>query len=306
MLKFITKNILISLINILVLVSITFLLFDILPSDPIKVRLGFRYNEKDAKVLREKYQLDKPLFYRFLVYIYNIFSGDFGKSIILGYDVLDLIKIKAPKSLKLILISFIFSLPFVPLGFILGYFNKGIAIERFLFFIAIIPVFIIASLIIFISIIFFKVSLTSEKLNFIDYIIPSLVLSIFPSFIIFKTIRENTQKISNKLFITAHKAFGFSEKDIILKFIPKNISAPAIALISNLSLYYLSTIYVVEFAFGINGIGELAVSSALNYDFPVVIGVAILVSIIYNLINILTKVLIAITNKAYIYEISKL
>jgi ABC-type dipeptide/oligopeptide/nickel transport system permease component len=306
MFKFLLNNILSSIINIFILISFTFLLLDILPTDPVKVRLGIRYNEKDAKILREKYQLDKPLPHRFLTYIFNLLSGDFGTSIITGYDVLFLVKNKTPNSLKLILLSLIFSLPFAPIALFLGYSNKGIKIERFLFFIAIIPAFIVSSIIIFISITLFQISLTSEKMHITDFIIPSAILSLFPSFIIFKTIRENTQKTSTQLFITAHKAFGFPKKDILLKFIPKNISPQTISLLSNLILYYLSTIYVLEFTFGINGVGELAVSSALNYDFPVVISIAVLTSIIYNFVNILTKILILITNRAFIHESAQL
>jgi len=306
MAKFIFNNIISAIINIIALVFITFLLLDILPADPVKVRLGVRYNEKDAKILKEKYDLDKPLPQRFLTYMINTLSGNLGTSITTGYDILYLVKTKAPNSLKLILLSLLFSLPFAPIALLLGYSNKANSLTKFLFFIAMIPVFITSSLIIFASITIFKISLTSEEKLLTEFIIPSAILSIFPSFIIFKTIKESTQKISSQLFIVAHKSFGFSKKTILLKFIPKNISAQTISIISNLTLFYLSTIYVLEFTFGINGIGEFAVHAALNYDFPAVIGIAMITSIIYNIVNLLTKILITITNKSLLHEPSQL
>lgn len=307
MLGYIFRNIFSSIVNIVAVVILTFLLMNLLPSDPILIRLGARYNEKDAQVLREKYGLDKPLYFQMYRYFIDVLNGEFGISIVNGENINELLKKRFPKSFLLILISFFFSLPFIPLGIYIAYANKkGVStkIEQFLVMLSSIPLFVVSSLIIFISSFFLKLSLTSKTgiPGLENYILPAFILSITPSFLIFKTIKDTMASVLQQTFILAHRSFGFKESTILFKFALKNCAIPVITLLGNLSAYYLSMIYVVEYMFSIGGIGTLAVSSALNYDTPVVMAIVIVVSIIYNLVNVLTKLLLPIFDRRVLYE----
>ncbi|CUU01140.1 peptide/nickel transport system permease protein [Candidatus Kryptobacter tengchongensis] len=307
MLRYIFRNISSSAINIITVVIFTFLLMNILPSDPVLIRLGARYNEKDAKALKEKYGLDKPLYFQMYRYFINVLKGEFGISIISGERINELLEKRFSKSFLLILISFLFSLPFIPLGIYVAYTGEkstSMKIEQFFIMLSSIPLFALSSLIIFTSSFLLKISLTSRTgvPGLENYILPAFILSITPSFLIFKTVKDTMTSVLKQTFILAHRSFGFDENKILFKFALKNCAIPVITLLGNLSAYYLSMIYVVEYMFSIGGIGTLAVSSALNYDTPVVIAIVIVVSIIYNTVNIFTKLLIPILDRRVLYE----
>lgn len=307
MITYILKNITIALINITILIFLSFVLMNLLPSDPVKIRLGVRYNQKDAEIIKQKFNLDKPLITQFFTYLKNILNGNFGISILTGEDITLALSKRLPRTLKLISISFTLSLPAIILGILLA--DKKIKkletiIEKSLLALSSIPLFASASISIFLATFIFKTSLLSSisepKLS--DYILPALILSLTPSFILLKTFKDSLKNTLNQPFIIAHKAFGFNNKIIILKFALKNCSTPIITITSNLTAYYLASVYVVEYAFGIGGIGTMAVSSALNYDIPVVISVALITALIFNLVNILTKIIIPLFDKRIIHE----
>lgn len=307
MINYTLKNITSSLINIILLVSLSFVLMNLLPSDPVKIRLGFRYNEKDAQVIRQKFNLDKPLPAQLLAYWKNVISGNFGISILTGEDLKNAISGRITRTIKLILISVLFSIPAALLGiFIAGKKINRIEslIENLLLILSSVPLFATASIFIFSASFIFKTSVLSSisEPEPSDYILPAFILSLLPSFILFKTFKDTMKNILQQPFITAHRAFGFNDRIIIFKFALKNCSTPIITIFSNLTAYYLSSVYIVEYAFGIGGIGTMAVSSALNYDIPAVVSIALLTSVIFNLVNMLTKIIIPLFDKKVIYE----
>jgi len=79
-----------AMIPVLILVSlITFAVVQILPGDVALAILGEELAKDDARyeAMREKMGLDKPLLYRYLVWITNALRGDFGTSLRTGEPV---------------------------------------------------------------------------------------------------------------------------------------------------------------------------------------------------------------------------
>ena len=72
MLNFLVRKTFYSILVILGIVTIVFLLFNIIPADPAKMMLGDRDDAVQLENIRKKYNLDKPIIERYLLYINDL------------------------------------------------------------------------------------------------------------------------------------------------------------------------------------------------------------------------------------------
>jgi len=76
MLKFITKKIFSALISILILFTLGFVLFRLLPGDPISLVLRDpRLTPEQIESFKKRFGLDKPLWMQYLIYLANAFRA---------------------------------------------------------------------------------------------------------------------------------------------------------------------------------------------------------------------------------------
>jgi len=293
MTKHFIKHVGASCINIAVVISLVFLMMNILPSDPARVRLGIRYNEKDAQVIRQEYGLDKPLYQQYGKYLWNLLHGNLGISMITGEKISTALSKRWLNSFFLILFSII--LLILPILLAIRGALKDSKIyrlgESILFSMSVVPIFVFAVIIIFFMSNWLHVSLIKEQQGLqalMYYFIPALLLSIYPSFVLYKIVRDTLMDTLKKPFILALKAYGFPERKVIFPYALRASAVSIIGVLTNLTAYYLTSIYIIEFVFSIGGIGSWAVTSAQNYDIPVVLATVIISAIIYNFVNLIT------------------
>ena len=80
------------LITLCLVITLNFLLFRVLPGDPI--RLLFRdprITQEMLAGLRQSFGLDKPLSMQYYLYLVNLFHGDLGVSFVYKTPVLDIV-----------------------------------------------------------------------------------------------------------------------------------------------------------------------------------------------------------------------
>lgn len=80
MLKFIAKRIIAIVVIFFVLVTAAFVVFRVLPSDPVAMVVSPRMPPEMKEVLISQFGLDKPLQYQYFIYLSNFIRGDFGTS----------------------------------------------------------------------------------------------------------------------------------------------------------------------------------------------------------------------------------
>lgn len=87
MLKFIAKRIIAIVVIFFVLVTAAFVVFRVLPSDPVAMVISPRMPPEMKEVLMSQFGLDKSLQYQYFTYLSNFFRGDFGTSFYFQADV---------------------------------------------------------------------------------------------------------------------------------------------------------------------------------------------------------------------------
>ena len=72
MISFLLRKTVYSLFVILGIITIVFILFNVIPADPAKMMLGERDDARQLEKIRKKYNLDKPLLSRYFLYLNDL------------------------------------------------------------------------------------------------------------------------------------------------------------------------------------------------------------------------------------------
>jgi peptide/nickel transport system permease protein len=102
-------------ITFLGLLFVTFFIGRIIPIDPVLAILGDRATQAQIEAAREALGLDQPIIVQFLIYIRDVLTGNFGKSLLTARPVIDDIARVVPATLELAttatLLGVIFGIP---------------------------------------------------------------------------------------------------------------------------------------------------------------------------------------------------
>lgn len=131
-----------------------------------------------------------------------------------------------------------------------------------------------------------------DVMSNVRYYIAILILSIYPSYIVFNSFFKRYKEIVESEFYSFHQAFGFSSKAILKKFLIKPFLIEYLSFFENIFIYMFSFVFFVESPMAINGIGFKFVWSIQRYDYPMIIGFCVFSIIILTIINVITDTLL--------------
>jgi len=99
------------------IVTITFFLANQIPGDPVEIMLGPTPAQEQVEAIRARYGLDRPIHERYLTYLAGIATGDLGRSIYFDRPVAEMILLRLPVTLLLMVSAFAFAIvTAIPLG----------------------------------------------------------------------------------------------------------------------------------------------------------------------------------------------
>jgi peptide/nickel transport system permease protein len=127
-----------------------------------------------------------------------------------------------------------------------------------------------------------------------NLILPAFTLGIRPLAIIVELTRNSLLDVLTHDYIRTARAKGLSKTRIIVKHAMKNALNPVVTAISGWLASLLAGAVFVELIFDWKGIGLVIVNALDKYDFPVVMGAVLFISIILVIINILVDILYGI------------
>ena len=327
--KYILKRIFTSVIVVFGVLIIIFLLTRALPGDPVLMRLPDRYTEEEYLTVWRRLGLNKPIYIQFLIFIKDIFSGNWGFSfyIIRNSQVIDVIMQRLPRSLEIMFITMTIAIILgMKLGKIAGaseHSKKDNVLRIFLYFFVSIPTFII---IIFMMVLYattpFKIFpmfgiktedypppsvitnfplvdsfISGEWYLLIDYlwhlIVPISAMVLIQTVIIMRQTRASMIVTMEKDFIRTARAKGLTEKEIRNKHAFKN-AAPTGIIASGMGFAtVLGGMVAVERLCLIPGLGWLYYDAIAYLDYPVLIALTFIFSLVSITFNFISDVIIA-------------
>jgi peptide/nickel transport system permease protein len=316
---------LVGLVPVLIGMSLLlFLITHALPADPVRAALGQDATEEQVIAYRRELRLDESLPVQYVSYMSDVFlHGDLGNSIVSRRPVLQDLLDFFPATVELAAASILFSLAVsVPLGIGAAVF-RGSWLDhasRITSLLAIsMPVFwlgLVLQLILYakLGILPFGGRLDSGLappprltgfytidslaagdiglfINVLQHLVmPAVVLSSINIAILARIIRSSLLDVLLEGYITTAHAKGLARRTVISRHALKNASIPIVTIAGLRFGELLGGAVLTETVFAWPGIGRYAVFSITRVDFPALMGVAWVATLIYALLNVVVDV----------------
>lgn len=308
MIRYIIKRILGILPVLLGISIVVFFAVRLIPGDYATITLGTQYTEEAAALLREKYRLDQPLVYQYLLWLKGILTGDFGFSYISNQPVLSLLISRLPVTLELTVLSLLMA---VLVGVPMGYWaackrNKlpdSLVTVTGLLGISI-PNFWLGTMMILLFSLKWKwfpsggFTPLSDGLgaNLRSMVLPAVALGMAVSAVVMRSSRSAMIEVTDQEYMKMAKAKGLSGIPLITRHGVKNTLVNVLTILGLQAGSLLGGSVVIEQIFSLPGIGSLALQSINNRDYLVLQGTVLFIAVMFVLINLIVDLLYCIVN----------
>lgn len=130
-----------------------------------------------------------------------------------------------------------------------------------------------------------------EYLDLKNLILPAFTLAIRPVAIITELMRGSVLEVLSQDYIRTAKAKGLSKMRIITKHVLRNSLNPVVTAVSGWFASLLAGAVFVEYVFDWKGMGYVIVDALEKYDFPVIMGAVLFISVLLTLINVAVDII---------------
>lgn len=276
---------------------------------------GMAISESQLAQLKEYYGFDKPVFQSYLEWLGKVVSGDLGTSYRYNEPVWDVISDRFPVSLYYGLVTLVLTYTVcIPLGVVKAIRHRTAIdnISSVLIFIGYaIPGYALGSLLLlyfsvyldwfpmggFVSYGFQEKDFGGKALDLLQHSVLPLICYMVGAFALVTMLLKN--HLMDNLaadYIRTAVAKGVSFRQAVTRHAMRNSLIPIATTFGQNITLLVSGSFLIETIFDIDGFGLLALTAILDRDYPVVMGVVLLSSLLLLIGNILSDFLVAIVD----------
>ena len=277
--------------SLVLLIFVTTLLMYNAPGNPFAQERAATAQVEAA--LRAQYGVPKSAVEFFAVYLKRlVLEGDFGPSIkVQGRSVLELLAPAFPVSMALGLLALVIA---VVMGLTLGiraglrpnswadHGSMGLALVGIS-----LPNFVIGAGLMIIFALQLRWFPVAGWGGYQHLLMPAVTLALPIAAYIARLARGGTIEIMQQDFIRTARAKGLPEHGVILKHALRGAILPVVSFLGPAAAAILTGSFVVETLFGIPGMGQWFVKGAINRDYSVVLGTAIIYTTLVTSFNLI-------------------
>ncbi|KAB2662798.1 MAG: ABC transporter permease [Verrucomicrobia bacterium] len=277
---------------LLILISlIAFLLVRTAPGGPFDKERKPASPEIERRLL-ERYHLDQPLWKQYLLYLKGLSQGDFGPSLKQrNHTVNDIISQALPVSATLGAAAFLFSLGVgIPLGFYTaarrghGFELAGSSLA--LLFVCV-PALVVGPVLVIVFAVHWSIFPVALWGGAWHMVLPTITLGLYFSGKVARLMREGMLTTMHADYIIAARAKGLSESAVLWRHAFRIAVLPVVSYSGPLLADLLTGSFVVESLFQIPGMGVFVINSALNRDYPMIVGLVLVYAVLLLVLNLL-------------------
>ena len=302
---------------------ITFGISHLVPADPAIVALGDHATDAQIDAFREKYGLNKPVPEQYWIYVTNLIQGDLGISLRtrrpVAVDLRDFFPATFELSLTALVLSILIGVPagvvsaiarnrlpdhvvrivsliggsvpifwlgLILIGFFygrLGWLPGGARIDKF-----IPPPPLVTGLFTVDSLLAGNYKAFWSSVHHL--LLPALALGYFSTAIIARMMRSSMLEVLHQQYVLSAQARGLRRGRVVWRHAARNALIPTVTTIGVTFGSLLSGAVLTETIFSWPGLGRYATNSAINLDFPAVMGVTLLAALVYTVANLVVDV----------------
>jgi len=315
--RYIQQRLLVSIPILLLITIIAFLLLQAAPGDPLN-----SYIPPDAplpaeqrEALRRELGLDKPLYIRYFYWLSEAVQGNLGMSSKNLEPVSEAIGRRIVPTLTLMGTALVAGIVVgIVLG-IVGAVKKYSAIDIFLTVVAFLGISFPVYLLGLIGLYIFALRLgwlPSGGMNspgeggFVDsvqhLILPAFMISIQYIASTMRYTRSAMLEVMDQDFVRTARAKGLKEKVILVRHALKNALIPIITIVGSYIPGLLGGAVFIEAIYSWPGMGSLFVEGVESRDYPLIMGLILILAIIILIVNLLVDIAYAVVDPRVRYD----
>ncbi|MCL5951575.1 MAG: ABC transporter permease [Chloroflexi bacterium] len=295
--RYLFQRLIATVFSLFAATLIAFLASRLAPGDPIRLMLGDRaVSSQVVHQLQQQYGLDQPILVQYGYFVRNALIGDFGTSYYYtGKPVLEVI---APgiwvslqwESLSLALAVF----GALVLG-VLSALKQNSWLDHLIMLFALsgisLPSFALATFLMVI----FSLQLGLLPVAGLDspahFILPCLTLAAQPAALLARLLRASMLEVINQEYMRTARAKGLGEMAVILRHGLKNALLPSLTVLGIMVGRIMAGSFLVETVFSIPGLGRIGVQAVVERDYPVILGITVLLSFAFLFVTFVVDLL---------------
>jgi peptide/nickel transport system permease protein len=314
---YVAKRALVAIALVLVVGTLNFAILHLAPGGPETIFLNPRITPAAKALILKSFGLDKPIQEQYLLYLQGMVTGNWGLSYFYTESAFNVVASRIPATLLLMVPSLILTVLVGILMGILSVRRPYSFVDRFLssfaFFFYSMPVFWLG----FILLTFFAVTLsvlpaggmlsvTTTGFDVVDYlrhlILPMTALTIINLASFSLLVRSSMLEVLDQNYIVTARGKGLSERLVFYRHALRNGLLPTVTMLGLFVGSILSGAILTETVFSWPGLGSLTFDSISRRDYPVVLALFFIFSILTILSNLITDIVYGILDPRITYD----
>ena len=285
------------LTTLLVAAFLTFLAFEVIPSDAAMTKLGMDATEEEVEALREELGLNRSLPVRYGAFLLGAVRGDFGESIQYGLPVTELLANRFGITISLALLSFVLIVGIsIPFGIfaartktktgegIVAFFTQAMMA---------VPPFFLGMLITLLFGIVLRwfvpggyVAAGDDFFGFLRFMIfPAMAVAIPKIGMTVRFLQSSLKEQMQADYVRTAKSKGCGKRRVLWRHVLRNAMIPVVTFLTMVMAEILAGSIVIEQVFNLSGIGRLLAVSISGRDYPVVRAIVLYTTAVAVVLN---------------------
>jgi peptide/nickel transport system permease protein len=304
--NYLLRRLLVALPSLLIASLIVFTLPRLIPGDVVQLMLEEKAYGKDLEDLRAKLGLNRPIPVQYVDWLGAVGRGNLGESLWTRQPVRVELTRRLPVTAALGTMALVVAVLIgIPIGIlaavrqdgVLDFFARSAAILGLS-----VPSFVIAILVTLLPAIWwgwtprvqFVPFLTDPAGHVLQFALPAVILGIASAAGIMRLTRGMLLEVLRQDYVRTAWAKGLRERAVVLKHALKNSLIPVVTVLGLQVAGIASGAVIIEWIFGIPGMGQFLVDAIVQRDYPVIQGINLVIVVIIVLTNLTVDLVYAV------------
>lgn len=317
MIKYVVRRLVVSIPLLFGITIIIFVLANLMPGDAVGAMMSDTAVSAEIMDLqRARLGLDKPLPVRYAMWIGELLRGNMGYSYISGRPINQMLRERILPTVELMGVSLLFSLVIgITLGIIsaLKQYSALDYVLTILGFAGIsMPVFFVGMLLMYVLSLKLRWLPTSgmatpgQPFSLLDnlkhLLLPAVAIGILRIASFMRYTRSSMLEVLRSEYLMTARAKGLRERVVLIRHALRNALIPIITVVGLTLPALLAGAVFIETIFQWPGMGRLFITAVNQRDYPVIMGVTLLTSVMVLISNLLVDVTYALVDPRIRYQ----
>ncbi len=298
MLAYLTGRLLQIFPHALLILTLIFVLFRIVPGNPAVIAAGLTATPEQISAVRHLLGLDRPLWTQYLSFLWQLAHGDLGTSVTFGLPVAGVVGHRVPATLALAASSLAVAVGIgVPVGILAAVRPRGIsgqAASATAVALLAIPNFWLGLLLINLLAVRLRWLPVAGTGDLAFLVMPTIAIAARLIAVVSRTTRASLAEVLSEDYIRTARAKGLARGPLLLRHALRPALIPIVTVIGLQAGYLLGGSLVIESLFDWQGLGQAMIHAVAMRDYFLVQGITVFYVFGFLVLNLMVDLSYAV------------